>query len=362
MATAGRECFVYVGTYTEKLPHVDGKAEGIYVYRLERASGELHYVSTTTGVENPSFVTVAPSGKYLYAVEEVGGTPERPHGAVRAFRIDAETHDLHPINGQSTGGAFPCYVAVDANERWVLVANHGGGSVAVFPIGPDGALGPATSIVQHEPIDDAKSHPHSIIADPTNRFVLVPDAGLDRVMVYRLSEQGVLEPNDPPFAVLAPKTGPRHIDFGADGTYAYVIGESASTMTTLRYDGANGVLTPVQTVSTLPPDYDGHSACADVHVHPSGRFVYGSNRGDDSIASFGVDAATGELTLVGHTPTGGQVPRGFALDATGAVLLAANQNTDTVVAFAIDATTGALHPTELVSSIPTPVCLCIVEV
>ena len=361
MATADRECIVYVGTYTETLPHVDGKAEGIYVYRLERASGELHYVSTTTDVENPSFVTVAPSGKYLYAVEEVGGTPERPHGVVRSFRIDPETHDLHPINGQSTGGAFPCYVAVDANERWVLVANHGGGSVAVFPIGPDGELEPASCVVQHEPIDGATPHPHSIIVDPANRFVLVPDAGLDRVMVYHLTEQGALEPNDPPFVALPRKTGPRHIDFGADGTYAYVIGESASTMTVLRYDGVGGVLSPVQTISTLPSSFVGRSACADVHVHPSGRFVYGSNRGDDSIVSFAVDRATGELTLVSHVSTGGQVPRGFALDASGAVLLAANQNTDTVVAFAIDTATGALHPTELVSSIPTPVCLCIVE-
>jgi 6-phosphogluconolactonase len=354
------DAIVYIGTYTETLPHVEGKAEGIYVYRLQ-PDGQLDYITTTLDVRNPSFVTVAPSGRYAYAVEETDAH-EGGSGAVRAFRRNRQTHELEPLNAQPTGGAFPCYVAVDQRERWVLVANHGGGSVAVFPIRDGGALGEATCVVRHEKAGDAIPHPHAIMMDPANRRVLVPDAGLDRVFVYELTAEGVLVPNDPPFVELPEKTGPRHLAWGADGAYAYVIGEGASTMTVLRYDAQSGALDLVQTISTLPPGFEGRSACADVHVHPSGWYVYGSNRGHDSIASFGVEAETGRLTPTGHVSTQGRTPRGFAIDPSGSFVLAANQNTDTVVTFAIDQTSGVLTQTEHFDSIPTPVCLCIVAV
>ncbi len=355
------EHIVYVGTYTEKLPHVAGKAEGIYTYRLEPASGELHYIATTTGVENPSFLTVAPSGKTLYAVEEIAGSTAQPGGVVRSFALDPVTHEPTVINGQPTGGAFPCYVTVDRDERWVLVANHGGGSISVFPIGDGGALGSATCVVEHPTVDGAAPHPHAIRVDPSNRWVLVPDAGLDRVYVYHLNDDGVLTPNDPPFATVPTKTGPRHIDFSPDGSFVYAIGEGASTMTVLRWDAATGTLEPIQAISTLPPGFDARSACADVHVHPSGWYVYGSNRGDDSIVTFQVEAQTGHLAPAGHVATGGTIPRGFTLAVDGTIALVANQNSDTVVAFTTDPENGTLIPTDLMASIPTPVCLCVVE-
>jgi len=358
--TPRNTAIVYVGTYTQQLLHVHGQAEGILVYHLDRGTGALEYVSTASGVVNPSFVTVTPDHRYLYAVQEVDEHEGQPGGAVTAFAIDQPTHALRPLNHQSTHGAHPCYVSLDGSGRWLFVTNYSGGNLAVLPILEDGSLGPATAVVQHEGSSGQAPHPRAILPDPSNRFVLVPDAGLNRVYVYRLdAEPGTLTPNDPPWAQLPPGTGPRHLAFAPRGGYLYTINESGSTLSAYAYDAEQGVLHELQTVSTLPDGFTGRNSCADIHLDPSGRYLYGSNRGHDSIAIFAVDSLTGQLRLAGHMATGGRTPRNFAIDP-GGLLLAANQDSSTVVVFRIDPTTGALVSGRVVP-VPTPVCLCIVD-
>ena len=360
----GDAAIMYVGTYTRTEPHVQGRAEGIYVYRLHHDSGELHHLSTAPGVMNPSFLVVDSGRRYLYAVEEIGEYEGRPGGAVTAFAVDPGTHALTRINSQATHGGAPCYVSIDASGHWLLAANYGGGNVSVLPIAEDGSLGPATSVVQHHgpSLHHDGPHPHSIVPDPAGRYVLVPDCGLDRVYVYRLdTTRGALVEHDVPWAELLPASGPRHLAFHPDGAYLYCINERGSSVTALAYDAERGILREIQTLSTLPQGFTGKNACADIHLDPSGRYLYGSNRGHNSIAIFAVEAETGEMRPVGHVPTGGRTPRNFAVDPTGRYLFAANQDTDTVVTFAIDPVTGTLTPAGPVASIPTPVCLHIVE-
>jgi 6-phosphogluconolactonase len=358
--TSGDPAIVYVGTYTQTLPHVHGKAEGIYVYGMDRETGALHYQSTAPEVVNPSFLVVEPQRRYLYAVQEVADHDGRQGGLVSAFAIDLRTRALEPINHQPTHGAHPCYVAVDHTGRWLLVANYGGGSVALLPIAGDGALGPATAVVQHHGSSGETPHPHAIVPDAGNRFVLVPDAGLDRIMVYRLdTEQGRLVENDLPPAVLPRGTGPRHLAFHPRSPYVYSINERGSSVSAFAYDAARGELRELQSISTLPDGYAGRNACADIHIDPSGRYLYGSNRGHNSIAIFALDDATGELRPLGHMETSGRTPRNFDIDPTGTFLLAANQDSDTIVTFAIDRATGALAPTGHVATVPTPVCVWI---
>jgi len=254
---------------------------------------------------------------------------------------------------------------VDRTGKNVLVANYGGGSIAALPIGPDGRLGPATSSIQHsgtvaDPKRQGGPHAHSINLDAANRFAVVADLGLDKLFVYRFDpEKGTLTPNDPPFTQLERRSGPRHFTFHPDGRHAYVINEINCTVTALDYDAARGVLTPIGTVPTLPAGVEvkpGDST-AEVQVHPSGKFLYGSNRGNDSIAIFAIDAVTGRLTPVGHQPTQGKTPRNFAIDPAGRFLLAENQNSGTIVVFKIDPATGKLSPTGHSVEVPSPVCV-----
>ncbi len=360
--TTGDSAIVYIGTYTQKLPHVAGGAEGVYVYRLDRQTGALHHLSTAPDVVNPSFVVVEPQRRYLYAVQEVEEYEGQPGGGVSAFAIDPHTHALEPINHQPTHGAHPCYVSVDHSGRWLLVANYTGGSVTVLPIAEDGSLGAATAVVEHHGPSGQAAHPHSIVADPAGRFVLVPDAGLDRIYVYRLdTESGILAPNDVPWAQLPPKTGPRHIQFSADERYVYAINETGSSLTAFAYDATEGVLREIRTMTTLPDGFTGKNSCADIHIDPSGHYLYGSNRGHDSLAIFTLDAATGEPRPAGHVSTGGRTPRNFGIDPAGTLLLAANQDTSTVVTFTIDPATGTPSPNGQVADVPSPVCVCIVD-
>jgi 6-phosphogluconolactonase len=352
---------VYIGTYTRSEPHVQGQAQGIYVYELDLATGALRHLSTAPGVVNPSFVTLDSQRRFLYAVQEVDAHAGQPGGAASAFAIDPHTGALSPINHQHTHGRHPCYVNIDPSGRWLLVANYGGGSVSVLPIGADGALGPAAAVVQHEGASTHHDgpHPHAIVPDRAGECVLVPDCGLDRIMLYRLdAQQGALTPNDPPWGTLRAGSGPRHLAFSQDGSRLYCINERGSSVTAFDYEPAQGALREIQTVSTLPDGFAGKNSCADIHLHPSGRFLYGSNRGHNSIASFAVHATSGELQPTGHTPTGGRTPRNFAIDPSGTLLLAANQDSGTIVIFRIDQSTGALSPTGQVVQVPTPVCVC----
>ena len=348
---------VYVGTYTKR------DSEGLYVYRMDGPTGKLEFSSKSIGIEEPSFLALSPDNRFLYVVSEVEEIGGQATGAVIAYAISSETGELSYLNRQLTGGTIPCHLQVSKNGRYLVLANYGSGSVASFPVEEDGRLGEAISFIQHEgssvnPERQEGPHAHSINLDEANRFAFVPDLGADRVMFYRFdAETGVLEPNDPPSVEAEPGAGPRHFDFHPDGRHAYVINELDSTITAYDYDADRGTLSPIHTVSTLPEGYEGSTTCADVHVSADGRFVYGSNRGHDSIARFSVDQETGRLTPTGHTATQGQTPRNFGIDPSGELLLAANQDSDTIVTFRIDPASGDLMPTGHVAEVPMPVCL-----
>jgi len=348
---------VYIGTYTQR------RSKGIYLAHLDLAGGTLRLVGVAGEVVNPSFLAIHPSHKFLYSIGEVGVFAGGKGGAVSAFAVDAATGKLTLLNQKSSRGPGPCHVVLDRLGKNALVANYSGGSVACLPIGEDGRLGDATAFIQHKgssvnPQRQQGPHAHSINLDAANRFAFVPDLGLDKVLVYRFDPAaGTLEPNDPPGASIAPGSGPRHFAFHPNGRFAYVINELKSTVTAFAYDAERGTLQTLQTVSTLPDEFDGRNTTAEVQVHPSGKFLYGSNRGHDSIACFRIDAATGRLTPIGHEPTQGKNPRNFGIDPTGAYLLAANQDGDNVVAFRIDPAGGKLHPTGQSIRVPMPVCV-----
>ena len=350
---------VYFGTYTGKL------SKGIYRSELDLATGKLSPPVLAGEVANPSFLAIAPNQKFLYAVGELNDVNGKKGGAVNAFAIDEATGDLKLLNQQSSVGGGPCHISVDRSGKTALVANYGGGSTAVLPIHADGKLGEASSFVQHKGHDPVKDkpltpHAHSINVDAGNRFAFVADLGLDKVLVYKLDpDKGTITANDPPAASVEKGSGPRHFAFHPSGKYAYVINESLLTVTAFQYDADKGVLTSQQTISTLPEgitDRKGMST-AEVQVHPSGKFLYGSNRGHHSIAIFSIDTATGKLTAVGHQGQGIKTPRNFGIDPTGHYLLAANQDTDSVIVFRINQATGQLEPTDVTVTVGTPVCV-----
>lgn len=350
--------FLYVGAYTEP---PQGRAEGIGVYRFEHETGSLDHVQTVTGITNPSFLAISPDGRNLYAVCESEG------GAVAAFSRDPDSGELRELNRQSSGGNGPCYVSLDASGRYALVANYGGGSVAALPISDDGSLRPASSVVQHtgssiNPDRQGEAHAHMIAPTPDSRHIFATDLGMDRVIGYTLdTASGELLPDEAAGAASHPGSGPRHFAFSPAIGLAFVINELDSTLTAYDYDAKSGRLDPRQTVSTLPDDFEGDNTTAHVLVSPDGRFVYGSNRGHDSIAIFAIQPESLDLIALGHVPSGGRTPRNFALDPSGRWLLAANQDSDTVVAMRRDAQTGVLGDPETVSDIPSAVCLAFWE-
>lgn len=352
---------VYVGTYTKS------KSKGIYSLRMDSDSGALSEPELAAEASNPSFLALHPTGRFLYAVSESGGPAGMEGGCVLAFAV-SPGGGLDPLNQQPSGGNGPCHLTVDRAGRNLLVANYGSGSVGVLPIGADGRLAGPSQVVQHhgagpDPKRQKGPHAHSVNLDPSGRLAFVADLGLDKVMVYRFDPSlGTLTPHDPPAACVTPGAGPRHLAFHPTGQFAYVINELASTVTAFAYDAPRGVLRELQTVSTLPPDFvAGKNTTAEVRVHPSGRFLYGSNRGHDSIAVFAVDTATGLLAAVAHEPTQGRAPRHFAIDPAGAYLLAANQDSNNLVVFRIDSQTGRLKPAGFQAEVPSPVCVTFVR-
>jgi 6-phosphogluconolactonase len=360
-AAADKSMLVYFGTYTGE----KSLSQGIYVSRLDLGSGKLTPPTLAATITSPSFLAVHPSRSFLYAVNEVGKFEGKESGSVSAFGIDAKSGTLTLLNQESSVGTGPAHLIVDKSGRDVLVANYGGGSVAVLPIGPDGKLKPSTAFVQHtgssvNPQRQNRPHAHSINVDPGNRFAYVADLGLDKVLIYRFDPaKGTLVANDPPFAQVKPGAGPRHFAFHPKGRFAYVINEIDLTVTAFASDPAKGTLTEIQTVSSLPPGeavQNGFST-AEVQVHPSGKFLYGSNRGHNSLSVFAIDDKTGRLTYVENVPTQGSTPRGFGIDPTGAFLLAGNQRSDSVVVFRIDQKTGRLTATGQTLTIGSPVCV-----
>ncbi|NUQ63239.1 MAG: lactonase family protein [Pirellulales bacterium] len=349
--------WVYFGTYTR------GDSKGIYRGTFDLESGRLENVEVAGQTANPSYVALHPSKPLLYAVGELGNFAGKKGGAVSAFSMEPGTGKLTLLNQQSSGGSGPCYVTVDPTGRNVLAANYGSGSVACLPIQGDGRLGEATSTIQHEgssvnPKRQQGPHAHSINLDASGRFAVAADLGLDKLLIYRLdAEHGTLTPNDPPFAAVAPGAGPRHFDFHPNGRYAYVVNEINCTVTAFRYDAQRGTLEEVQTLPTLPREVLSSDSTAHIQVHPSGKFVYSSNRGHNSITVFTVDGSTGKLHVAGHASTRGKIPRNFGTDPTGKYLLAANQDTDNVVVFRIAPDSGRLEPTGQEVRVPAPVCV-----
>lgn len=361
-SVSAREFLVYFGTYTGP------KSQGIYVSRFDSRTGQLSAPELAAETRNPSFLAVHPNRRQLYAVGEIGDFAGKRTGAVSAFTIEPRTGALKPLNQQSSGGQGPCHLSLDAKGKFLLVANYGGGSVASLPVRPDGSLAEAVSVIQHagasvNPRRQAGPHAHFIAMDPANRFALTCDLGLDKVLVYRLdTKSGALIPNDPSFAVVAPGAGPRQLAFSRNAKFVFVLNELSSSLTVFAYAARRGTLTELQTLSTLPGDFSGNNSCAEVEVHPSGKFIYASNRGHDSIAVFAVEKATGRLTLVEHQPTQGKTPRHFAIDPTGRWLLAENQGSNNVVVFDIDSKTGKLKSTGQVLEVGSPVCAVFVPV
>jgi 6-phosphogluconolactonase len=348
---------VYFGTYTGP------KSKGIYVAPFDAATGKLGTLRVAAETQNPSFLALHPTRPLLYAVNEVDDYEGQKAGSVSAFAIDPATGDLRALSRASSRGTAPCHLFVDSSGGHVLVANYSSGSVASLPIRADGGVEAPSSFVQHagtgaDPKRQKGPHGHMIETDKANRFALAADLGLDQILVYRFdATSGALTPATPPYASLAPGSGPRHFAFSPDGKDVYVLNEMKVTVTALKY--ADGKLTEYQTVSAMPGGAEPTPADsgAEIVVHPSGRFVYSSQRGPDNIAVFARDAATGRLTLVEHVASGGKTPRGFGIDPSGRWMLVGNQKSDQVVVFAIDPQTGRLTATGQTAEVGAPVAV-----
>jgi 6-phosphogluconolactonase len=343
---------VYIGTFTQH------GSKGIYLMQMDAATGALTQPEVAAEAASPAFLALHPNHHFLYSVNEVD------KGTVSAFSIDEQSGKLTLLNQQSSAGHGPTHLGVDPEGKNVFTANYGSGSVAVLPIEADGKLGPPSSVDQHkgqgaDPSRQEGPHAHCAAIDPGGHFALSCDLGLDKIFVYKFDRAAhTITPNDPPFGTVAPASGPRHLAFSPDGRNLYVVNEMACTVTGFRYDAERGAMSEFQTISTLPEGFSGQKSTAEIAVHPSGKFLYTSNRGDaNSIAIFTIDASSGKLTAAGHVSTQGRAPRDFALDPSGKWLLAANQDTDNIVEFQIDPESGALKPTGVNIQTPTPVCV-----
>ena len=348
---------VYIGTYTTK------GSKGIYLCELDMKTGTLTLKGAVATTPNPTFVALAPNHKYLYAANEIDNFHGAKAGAVSAWAIQPKTGALTFINDSSTKGDGPCHVSVDSKSRYVFAANYGAGSLTAMPIEKNGGVGAATGFVQHEgtsvdPKRQEGPHAHSIYIDAADHFAYACDLGLDKVFVYHFDPvNGSLTPNDPPAAMVPPGSGPRHIAFHPNGKFAYVINEMKSTVTAMKWDPKSGVMQEIETVSTVPADNTVENSTAEVFMHPNGKFLYGSNRGHNSIAIFSVDGTTGKVKRIANQSTQGKTPRSFNLDPTGAFLLAANQDTDNVFVYRVNPETGMLTPTGHSVHISMPVCI-----
>lgn len=359
LATVAHAQYIaYVGTYT------NGTSKGIYAFRFDSATGKASPLGLAAESESPSFLAVHPDGKHLYAANEINQYKGETSGAVSAFEIDHKTGILKPIGEQSSAGSGTAHISLDNTGRYALVANYGGGTVAVLPIAASGELGTATQRIQHtgSSVNQARQtapHAHYVSASPDNRFVLAADLGIDKVMIYRFGE-GKLTPNDPPFAALAPGAGPRHFAFSPNGKFLYVTNELNSTVTAFAWDGRSGKATELQTISTLPSDWKEWNSTAEILVHPNGKFLYVSNRGRNSIALFAIDSATGKLTYKGDTATG-KTPRNFNFDPTGKWLWAANQFAGDIFIFSVDGASGELKRAGEALKVDKPVAVVFVK-
>jgi 6-phosphogluconolactonase len=360
-AGRGKEYMIYVGTYTAT------ESRGIYAYRFNPMTGETASAGLAVEAVHPSFLAVHPNRKFLYAVNEVSDYSGR-NGSISAFAMDLTTGRLKLLNRTSSGGSYPCHLAVHRSGRWLTVANYGSGSVSLLPIQEDGRVGAISMLVVHrgwgaDPRRQEGPHAHSVDFSPNGRVLLVCDLGLDKVMIYRLdADEGSLRSNNPPYVALSPGSGPRHLSFHPNSRFVYAVSELKSAISVFHYDRGRGSLREMQTLSALPEGFAGANLAAEIQVHPDGRFAYVSNRGHDSIAVFSIDERKGTLKTVDYVPTRGKTPRYFALDPTGGYLFAANQDSGEVVLFRVDRKTGRLSFTGTVLKVPSPACMLFVPI
>ena len=356
--------FVYVGTYTGT------GSKGIYSYHFNPRTGMLTPIGVVAEQANPSFLVTDPHHRFLYAATEMGDEPGaktyQKNGTISSYSIDPKTGALTFLNKVDALGGGSCHLVVDKTSKMLFVANYGSGSVASFALKPDGSIGEKTGFDQHSgsSIDPARQkgpHAHAVVLSPDNRFLFVPDLGMDQIKIYRVdAAKGTFAPNDPAFVTVKAGLGPRHFTFGRGARFAYVVCEMGSSVVVFAYNPAKGSLTPVQTIANLPADFKGVDNSAEIAVGLSGRFLYASNRGNDSITVFAIDAVKGTLTRIQVEPTQGKIPRNFALDPSGQFLLAANQNSNQIVVFAINPTNGQLKPTGQVIDVAAPVSILFV--
>ena len=352
-----QEYFLVIGTYTS------GKSEGIYVYRFNTKTGSAEYVSTATGISNPSYLATSPSGKYIYAVNENGNQAQ---GEISAFSFDQTNGTLQHLNKQVSGD-HPCYVTVHASGKWVIAGNYTGGNLAAFPVNTNGSLKPYAQSVQHKGKSvntkrQEKPHVHATVFSPDNKYLLVPDLGIDKVMNYRFNKESIkpLSAAAVPYIKSEPGSGPRHLEFHPNKKFLYVIAELTGKVAAYRYQ--DGKYTLLQLISSHSDDYTGTKGSADIHVSPDGNFLYASNRGDaNDIAIFSIDKKTGKLKTIGFQSTLGKTPRNFMIDPTGQYLLVANQQSDNIIIFKRDALTGLLTETGNKIEVPNPVCLKMIK-
>ncbi len=353
---AAQPVTVYVGTYTGK------ESKGIYAFEFDPVTGKSGPARLAAETESPSFLALHPNGDHLYAVNETSEFNGEKGGGLSAFKI-GKNHELTALNSRPTKGGGPCHLFVDRQGGGILVANYGGGSVISYQLETDGRLGEQGSFIQHQGSSvnaqrQKGPHAHGVYLDHASRLALVPDLGMDKVLIYEFDDTNAkLKPANPPFATVKPGSGPRHLAIHPNGKLVFVLSEMSSTITTFAFDSKTGTMKERTTVSTLPESFEGNSSTAEIFVHPNGRFVYASNRGDDSIAVFSIDEDTGTLTSIQRQPTGGKTPRNFNIDPSGNWLLAANQESGTISIFKIDPQSGKLTMTGQSINVPTPVCL-----
>lgn len=348
---------VYVGTYSQ------GDSEGIYRLEFDADTGSLKRLDGTNAIENSSFLAIHPNKKYLYAVSEVAQYQGKETGSVVAYRIEGDQGKLVELNQLATGGAVPCHLSIDSTGHSVVIANYTGGNISSFQLNENGKLhSPRTSLMQHQGQSINKQrqeapHAHSANISPDNRFVYAADLGIDQIIIYRLDPQTAkLSGNDPAIITVKPGSGPRHFAFHPKKDFAYVLNELSCDVIAFKRNPENGDLETLQTISTVPEVKSGYST-AEIRIHPSGNYLYASNRGHHSLAIYRIDQSTGLLTALGNESTGGKTPRNFNIDPTGKFILAANQDSNNIVVFRIDEKTGLLSKTENEVQVPMPVCI-----
>ena len=349
---------IFIGTYSSR------GSEGLYRAWLDADAGRLSDLQPAAPLSNPTFQAMHPAGNFLYSVSEERNEGRRMHGSVNAFEVAPETGRLKLLNKQLSKGDGPCHLCVDARGRHLFVANYASGSAAVFPIAKNGAIGEATSFVQHRggsgviPGRQDGPHAHSVTLSPDNRFAFAADLGMDRIMAYRLDAgSGALLACDPPDVAGAPGSGPRHMAFHPGGRHAYLVNELGNSVTAFQYEVARGILKPIQTISSLPENWSGTTSAADIHVSPDGRHLYASNRGHDSLACYEIEEISGMLVLKDFLPCGGRCPRNFLLAENGTLMLIANAESDSVSVFRVNSDTGGITPSGAPLQVPAPVCL-----